>query len=70
MPSMKNPVILPEEPPDRFPIYHKPGSYFNTKYGRRKSLGDARKAGVNRREISEMIMEKKLNRRGRRARRD
>jgi hypothetical protein len=58
MPSMKNPVILPEEPPDRFPIYHKPGSYFNTKYGCGKSLGNARKAGVNRGEIPEMIMEK------------
>jgi hypothetical protein len=55
---MKNPVILPEEPPDRFPIYHKPGSYFNTKYGCGKSLGNARKAGVNRGEIPEMIMEK------------
>jgi hypothetical protein len=53
---MKNPVILPEEPPDRFPIYHKPGSFFNTKYGRGKSLGNARKAGVKRGEIHEMIM--------------
>jgi hypothetical protein len=54
------PAILSEERPDRFPIYHKPGFFFNTKYGCRKSLEDARKAGVKRREIPEMIMEKKL----------
>jgi hypothetical protein len=54
---MKNPVILPEEPPDRFPIYHKQGSYFNTKYGCGKSLGNARTAGVNRGKIPEMITE-------------
>jgi hypothetical protein len=56
MPSM--PAILSEDPPDRFPIYHKAGSFFNTKYGCRKSLGNARKAGVNKGEIHEMIMEK------------
>jgi hypothetical protein len=50
------PAILSEEPPDRFSIYHKPGSFFNTKYGCRKSLGDIRKTGIDRAEILEMIM--------------
>jgi len=64
------PAILSEEQPDRLPIYHKAGFFFNTKYGCGESLGDARKAGVDKGEIPEMIMEKKLNRRGRRARRE
>jgi len=55
MPSM--PAILSEEQPDRLPIYHKAGFFFNTKYACQKSLGDARKAGVNKGEIHEMIME-------------
>jgi len=55
---MKNPDILPEEQPDRFLIYHKAGSYFNTKYGCRKSLQNTGKACMNKGEIPEMIMEK------------
>jgi hypothetical protein len=53
------PAILSQESLDRFLIYHKPGFFFNTKYGCPEGLKKARQAGENPGKPPEMIMEKK-----------